>query len=25
MKSIRKSIQEAEEGKWIGFDEVFSE
>jgi len=25
MKSIRKSIQEAEEGNWIGFDEVFSE
>ena len=25
MKSIRRSIQEAEEGKWIGFDEVFSE
>ena len=25
MKSIRKSIQEAEEGKWIGVDEVFSE
>jgi antitoxin YefM len=25
MKSIRKSIKEAGEGKWIDFDEVFSE
>ncbi|MBW2046723.1 MAG: type II toxin-antitoxin system Phd/YefM family antitoxin [Deltaproteobacteria bacterium] len=25
MKSIRKSIQEAQNGEWIGFDEVFSE
>jgi antitoxin YefM len=25
MKSIRKSIKEAAEGKWIDFDEVFSE
>ncbi len=25
MKSIRKSIKEAREGKWIDFDEVFGE
>jgi len=25
MKSIRKSIKEAREGKWLGFDEVFGE
>lgn len=25
MKSIRKSIKEARDGKWIGFDEVFGE
>ena len=25
MKSIRKSIKEAGQGKWIDFDEVFSE
>jgi len=24
MKSIRKSIQEANDGKWIGFNEVFN-
>ena len=24
MKSIRKSIKEAREGKWLSFDEVFS-
>jgi antitoxin YefM len=25
MKSIRKSIKEAREGKWLDFDEVFGE
>jgi antitoxin YefM len=25
MKSIRKSIREARDGKWLDFDEVFSE
>jgi antitoxin YefM len=25
MKSIRRSIKEAREGKWLGFDEVFGE
>jgi len=25
MKSIRKSIKEAREGKWFDFDEVFGE
>jgi antitoxin YefM len=25
MKSIRKSIKEAREGKWLDFDEVFAE
>ena len=25
MKSIRKSIKEAREGKWLNFDEVFAE
>ena len=25
MKSIRKSIKEARDGKWLDFDEVFSE
>ena len=25
MKSIRKSVKEARNGKWINFDEVFSE
>jgi antitoxin YefM len=25
MKSIRKSIQEADNGKWVEFDEVFAE
>ena len=25
MKSIRKSIREARDGKWLEFDEVFSE
>lgn len=25
MKSIRKSIQQADKGVWIGFDEVFKE
>lgn len=25
MKSIRKSIQEADNGKWVEFDEAFSE
>ena len=25
MKSIRKSIREAQAGKWIDYDEVFSE
>lgn len=25
MKSIRKSIKEAQQGKWIDFDEVFGE
>ncbi len=25
MKSIKKSIKEAKEGKWVDFDEVFGE
>ncbi len=25
MKSIRKSIKEAQKGKWVDFDEVFAE
>lgn len=25
MKSLKKSIKEAEEGKWLDFDEVFKE
>jgi PHD/YefM family antitoxin component YafN of YafNO toxin-antitoxin module len=25
MKSLRKSIKEAQEGKWLDFDEVFEE
>jgi hypothetical protein len=25
MKSIRKSIKEAREGKWLDYDEVFGE
>ena len=25
MKSIRKSIKEAQKGMWVGFDEVFEE
>ena len=25
MKSIRKSIMEARDGKWLDFDEVFAE